>query len=183
MSSTRSSRRRDAVRRRRPRGRQAGASSRAPATSRAGIDHDGPRPGGPPHRRRPRRRRRPHRPGRPSRSRHDGCAAPDERRAARPPARPPPLRRREDVCRRRRGRAGRRVLARLEGGVDLEDGPTAPAEVRQLGPSRLELVLHEGRNRQVRRMLEAVGHPVVRLRRSRYAGLGPGGCGPGSGAS
>ena len=43
----------------------------------------------------------------------------------------------------------------------------------------LELVLHEGRNRQVRRMLEAVGHPVTRLRRSRYAGLGPGRLRPG----
>jgi len=40
-------------------------------------------------------------------------------------------------------------------------------------------VLHEGRNRQVRRMLEAVGHPIVRLRRSRYAGLGPGRLRPG----
>ena len=62
----------------------------------------------------------------------------------------------------------------LAEGVELEDGPTAPARVRRLGPSRLELVLHEGRNRQVRRMLEAVGHPVTRLRRSRYAGLSAG---------
>jgi len=51
--------------------------------------------------------------------------------------------------------------------------------VQLLGPSRLELVLHEGRNRQVRRMLEAVGHPVVKLRRARYAGLGPGRLRPG----
>ena len=63
------------------------------------------------------------------------------------------------------------VLAALRGGVDLDDGRTAPARVRRLGPSRIELVLHEGRNRQVRRMLEAVGHPVVRLHRSTYAGL------------
>jgi 23S rRNA pseudouridine2605 synthase len=48
---------------------------------------------------------------------------------------------------------------------------TAPAEVRRLGPSGIELSIHEGRNRQVRRMLEAVGHPVRRLHRSRYAGL------------
>jgi 23S rRNA pseudouridine2605 synthase len=71
------------------------------------------------------------------------------------------------------------AVRRLADGVELEDGPTAPARVRRLGPSRLELVLHEGRNRQARRMLEAVGHPVVRLRRSRYAGLGPGRLRPG----
>jgi 23S rRNA pseudouridine2605 synthase len=71
------------------------------------------------------------------------------------------------------------VVAALAEGIELDDGPTAPARVRRLGPSRLELVLHEGRNRQVRRMLEAVGHPVTRLRRSRYAGLGPGRLRPG----
>ncbi len=63
------------------------------------------------------------------------------------------------------------TIEQLAGGVELEDGPTAPARARRLGPARLELTLHEGRNRQVRRMLEAVGHPVLRLRRSRYAGL------------
>jgi 23S rRNA pseudouridine2605 synthase len=63
------------------------------------------------------------------------------------------------------------TVERLAAGVELEDGPTAPARVRRLAPSRLELVLHEGRNRQVRRMCEAVGHPVRRLHRSRYAGL------------
>jgi 23S rRNA pseudouridine2605 synthase len=63
------------------------------------------------------------------------------------------------------------VLRRLEEGVELEDGRTAPARVRRLGPSRVELAIHEGRNRQVKRMLEAVGHPVRRLHRSRYAGL------------
>ena len=71
------------------------------------------------------------------------------------------------------------VIRRLATGVELEDGGTAPARVRRLGPSRLELVLHEGRNRQVRRMLDAVGHPVAKLRRSRYAGLGPGRLRPG----
>ena len=71
------------------------------------------------------------------------------------------------------------VLRALAEGVELEDGRTAPARVRRLGPSRLELVLHEGRNRQVRRMLDAVGHPVVKLRRARYAGLGPGRLRPG----
>ena len=70
-------------------------------------------------------------------------------------------------------------LRRLAEGVELEDGPTAPARDRRLGPSRVELVLHEGRNRQVRRMLDAVGHPVGRLRRARYAGLGTGRLRPG----
>jgi 23S rRNA pseudouridine2605 synthase len=63
------------------------------------------------------------------------------------------------------------ALRRLADGVELEDGLTAPAEVRRLGPSTVELSIHEGRNRQVRRMLETVGHPVRRLHRSRYAGL------------
>lgn len=69
------------------------------------------------------------------------------------------------------GRPSADALARLRDGVELEDGVTAPAEARRLGPSRIELTLHEGRNRQVRRMCEAVGHPVLRLHRSRYAGL------------
>ena len=77
------------------------------------------------------------------------------------------------------GEPGEEVVRTLAAGVELEDGRTAPARVRLVGPSRLELVLHEGRNRQVRRMLEAVGHPVTRLRRSRYAGLGPGRLRPG----
>jgi 23S rRNA pseudouridine2605 synthase len=64
------------------------------------------------------------------------------------------------------------AVRRLAEGVDLEDGRTAPARARRLGPGRVELALHEGRNRQVRRMLDAVGHPVRRLHRSRYAGLG-----------
>jgi 23S rRNA pseudouridine2605 synthase len=63
------------------------------------------------------------------------------------------------------------ALDALRDGIDLEDGPTAPARVRRLAPSRIELVLHEGRNRQVRRMFDAVGHPVRALHRSAYAGL------------
>jgi 23S rRNA pseudouridine2605 synthase len=63
------------------------------------------------------------------------------------------------------------TIERLAGGVELNDGPTAPARVRRLGPSRLEVVLHEGRKHQVKRMCEAVGHPVRRLHRSVYAGL------------
>ncbi len=63
------------------------------------------------------------------------------------------------------------ALEALRTGIDLDDGRTAPARVRRLAPKKIELVLHEGRNHQVRRMLEAVGHPVVRLHRSAYAGL------------
>jgi len=72
------------------------------------------------------------------------------------------------------------ALRRLNEGVELEDGPTAPARVRRLGPSRVELAIHEGRNRQVKRMLEAVGHPVRRLHRGRYAGLTVEGLAPGA---
>ena len=72
------------------------------------------------------------------------------------------------------------ALQALAEGVELEDGLTAPATVRCLAPSRIELVLHEGRNRQVRRMLEAVGHPVSRLHRSVYAGLTLEGLEPGA---
>jgi 23S rRNA pseudouridine2605 synthase len=77
------------------------------------------------------------------------------------------------------GSPGAEALAALRQGVELEDGPTAPAEARLLGPELVELVLHEGRKRQVKRMLEAVGHPVRRLHRSRYAGLGVEGLEPG----
>ena len=69
------------------------------------------------------------------------------------------------------GRPSPEAIRRLAEGVELDDGLTAPAAVRRLGPSRLELVLHEGRKRQVRRMCEAVGHPVRRLHRREYAGL------------
>jgi len=72
------------------------------------------------------------------------------------------------------------AVLRLAEGVELEDGLTAPARARQLGRSRFELVLHEGRNRQVRRMCEALGYPVVRLRRTPYAGLGVAGLEPGA---
>ncbi|MGZ8739634.1 MAG: pseudouridine synthase [Gaiellaceae bacterium] len=71
------------------------------------------------------------------------------------------------------------ALQYLAEGVDLEDGRTAPAGVRRLGPSKLELTLHEGRKHQVKRMSEAVGHPALRLHRSRYAGLTVEGLEPG----
>jgi 23S rRNA pseudouridine2605 synthase len=78
------------------------------------------------------------------------------------------------------GDADEEALRRLREGVELEDGRTAPARARRLGPGRVELVLHEGRKRQVKRMLEAVGHPVVRLHRSGYAGLTLAGLEPGA---
>jgi 23S rRNA pseudouridine2605 synthase len=77
------------------------------------------------------------------------------------------------------GEPGAEALKRLADGVELEDGTTAPAKVRRLAPARVELAIHEGRNRQVKRMLEAVGHPVRRLHRSRYAGLTVEGLAPG----
>jgi len=63
------------------------------------------------------------------------------------------------------------ALARLEHGIDLADGRSAPARARRLGAGRVELTIHEGRKHQVKRMLAAVGHPVLRLHRSAYAGL------------
>jgi 23S rRNA pseudouridine2605 synthase len=71
------------------------------------------------------------------------------------------------------------ALERLRAGIELDDGPTAPAGARRLGPNRVELSLHEGRKHQVKRMLAAVGHPVTSLHRSRYAGLTLKGLGPG----
>ncbi len=71
------------------------------------------------------------------------------------------------------------ALAALAKGVELDDGPTAPASVRRLGPSRIQLAIHEGRKHQVKRMLEEVGHPVRQLHRSRYAGLTVQGLRPG----
>jgi 23S rRNA pseudouridine2605 synthase len=72
------------------------------------------------------------------------------------------------------------MIERLARGVELEDGVTAAARARRLGRGRIELTIHEGRNRQVRRMLEAVGHPVRRLHRSVYAGLTLEGLEPGA---
>jgi 23S rRNA pseudouridine2605 synthase len=79
------------------------------------------------------------------------------------------------------GDAAEDVLQRLRDGVELDDGRTAPARARRLGRGRVELVLHEGRKHQVKRMLAAVGHPVTSLHRSEYAaltleGLEPGEC-------
>ena len=69
------------------------------------------------------------------------------------------------------GQPSDEALARLEQGVELDDGPTAPPKTRRLGPNVVEVTIHEGRKHQVKRMLAAVGHPVRSLHRSRYAGL------------
>ena len=72
------------------------------------------------------------------------------------------------------------ALEPLRQGVGLDDGPARPAEARVLGPSRVELILTEGRHHQVKRMLAAVGHPVRRLHRAAYAGLTVEGLEPGA---
>ena len=72
------------------------------------------------------------------------------------------------------------TLRKLAEGVKLEDGKTAPAQVKRLEGGRIELTIHEGRNRQVKRMLEAVGHRVKTLHRSRYGPLGLEGLEPGA---
>jgi 23S rRNA pseudouridine2605 synthase len=79
-----------------------------------------------------------------------------------------------------KGDPGADALQRLRDGVDLDDGPTAPARARRAGPARVELVLHEGRKHQVKRMLAAVGHPVTHLHRNAYAGLTLEGIEPGA---
>jgi 23S rRNA pseudouridine2605 synthase len=62
-------------------------------------------------------------------------------------------------------------LRRLRGGVELDDGPTAPAGIRRVSPRVVELTIHEGRNRQVRRMAERIGNEVVELRRVAFGPL------------
>jgi 23S rRNA pseudouridine2605 synthase len=64
-----------------------------------------------------------------------------------------------------------RDLERLRLGVELDDGPTAPAQVRRSGEREIEITIHEGRNRQVRRMAEAVGNEVTALQRVRLGSL------------
>ena len=78
------------------------------------------------------------------------------------------------------GPIGAAALGALRAGVELEDGRTPPARARRVGAHEIELTIHEGRNRQVRRMCAAVGHPVTALRRVgfgplRLARLAPGG--------
>ncbi len=62
-------------------------------------------------------------------------------------------------------------LDRLRAGIELDDGLTAPAEIYLLAENLIEVTIHEGRNRQVRRMFAAIGCDVKRLRRIKFAGL------------
>ena len=97
----------------------------------------------------------------------------DQRRGARPPADPPQLRGADGPIGRcwRGRRSASAALRALRAGVELEDGRTAPARVRRLAPDTLELTIHEGRKRQVKRMCEAVGHPVRSLTRVSFGPL------------
>ncbi|EMT47320.1 MULTISPECIES: 23S rRNA pseudouridine(2605) synthase RluB [Anoxybacillus] len=84
-----------------------------------------------------------------------------------------------------KGIPAREKVKQLEKGVALEDGVTAPAKAKVLSIDKrkqtaiVELRIHEGRNRQVRRMFEAIGHPVLKLKRERYAFLDLKGMNPG----
>ncbi len=77
------------------------------------------------------------------------------------------------------GKLSAGALSRLRKGVELDDGVTAPARVGALAPGLLRIAIHEGRNRQVRRMCEAIGHPVIRLVRTRIGPLTDPQLGPG----
>jgi 23S rRNA pseudouridine2605 synthase len=79
----------------------------------------------------------------------------------------------------RRAPVRERALRALREGVELDDGRTAPARVKRLAPDKLEITMHEGRKRQVRRMCEAVGHPVIALERVAFGPLRLGRLGPG----
>src|SRR5204862_7743216 len=65
------------------------------------------------------------------------------------------------------------ALQRLRESIELDDGRTARARVRRRSAGAIELTIHEGRNRQVRSLLDAIGHSVTHLHRSAYAGLTP----------
>jgi 23S rRNA pseudouridine2605 synthase len=69
-----------------------------------------------------------------------------------------------------KGAPSRGAVRRLREGIELDDGTTAPARVTAVDDSLLRITIHEGRNRQVRRMCDAIGHPVIRLVRTR---IGP----------
>jgi 23S rRNA pseudouridine2605 synthase len=77
------------------------------------------------------------------------------------------------------GEPHRGIVRKLREGVELEDGMTAPAKVAVLGDRLLRITIHEGRNRQIRRMCDAVGTPVIRLVRTRIGPLTDRTLGPG----
>jgi 23S rRNA pseudouridine2605 synthase len=81
------------------------------------------------------------------------------------------------------GALSRDAVGRLRRGVPLDDGMTAPASVQLLRPDAARIVVHEGRNRQVRRMCEAVGHPVRNLVRTRVGPISDPGLAPGQARS
>ncbi|HVR04958.1 MAG TPA: pseudouridine synthase [Solirubrobacteraceae bacterium] len=78
------------------------------------------------------------------------------------------------------GPVSERAVRALRAGVQLDDGPTAPARVVRRGEHQLELTIREGRNRQVRRMCEAVGHRVLALQRTALGPLSLDGLAPGA---
>ncbi len=120
-------------------------------------------------------------PGGAPRPRLRGPVDPHQRRRAHPSADPPVFRRAQGVP--RPGGRGADLAARSDGcatGWSSTTGPTAPARVAVVAPTLLRMVIHEGRNRQIRRMCEAVGHPVVRLVRTRIGPLADPSLGPGA---
>lgn len=78
-----------------------------------------------------------------------------------------------------RGSISQKILDVLSIGVELEDDVTSPAEVRKLADDKIELIIHEGRKHQVKRMLVAVGLDTIKLHRSKYSGLTTGDLKPG----
>lgn len=76
-----------------------------------------------------------------------------------------------------KGIPSKEKMKSLQRGIVLEDGKTAPARTKLLSMDKkkqtaiVEISIHEGRNRQVRRMFEAIGHPVLKLKRERYGFL------------
>ena len=141
----------------------------------------GARPAGAPDGRRARPERPPAVPGRAAGRRHHRADPAHGRRAAGAPAHPSlvrgPARLPRDGAARRRSAS--EALRRLREGVELDDGVTAPARVRRLAPDTIEITIHEGRKRQVRRMCDAVGHPVAALERVAFGPLGLRGLAPG----
>jgi 23S rRNA pseudouridine2605 synthase len=75
---------------------------------------------------------------------------------------------------------GAAAIRAFRDGIELDDGRTAPARIRRLAPDTLELTIHEGRKRQIKRMCEAVGHPVLTLERVAFGPLSLGALKPGA---